>query len=72
MNNQKLVETVAQMHKIMGQDDTLDMGALELWHFYNKACEVFKAGTRDNIINALYDCYLFGVYRGQHGADQEG
>ena len=65
MNNQKLIETVKQMHEHMGQDDTLDLGGGEMCHFYAEA----KNGQ---IVDALYDCYLLGVYRGLHGADQEG
>lgn len=68
-STEDISEIISQMHEVAHEDDSIDIYFSEIQHFYN---QMLDAVSKDKIIDAIWDVYLFGVYRGQHGADQEG
>jgi len=67
-DDEDIAEIIRKMHEAKHEDASTDIYPTELQYFYDR---VHSAASSDNLIDVLYDCYLFGVYRGQHSADQE-
>lgn len=58
-----------RMHEINHENDSADIYFSELIYFRDKVLSAINDG---NLIDVLWDLYLFGVYKGQYGLDQEG
>lgn len=61
-------EIIRQMHETIHEDDSIDIYYPELRYFYD---QILTAVNHDKIIDAIWDAYLFGVYRGQCSVDKE-
>ena len=61
-------EIIRQMHEIINEDDSIDICFTELRYFYD---QILTAVNHDKIIDAIWDAYLFGFYRGQCSVDKE-
>ncbi len=62
-------EIIHRMHEISHENDSTDIYYSELNYFRDKVLSAINDG---NLTEVLWDLYLFGVYKGMCGTDQEG
>lgn len=66
-------EIIHKMHEINHENVSADIYFTELIYFRDKVLDaVINTVGDETLIDVLWDLYLFGVYKGRYGLDQEG